>query len=143
MEHSERIEQAVDSYLGTLTTFVGDLVINPGESADDKGSTVIIVRVDGDMGDEEPPYSNNRWCDFVIELRTPVIQDDPNTDWLAQHKANAAALENAVLDDGFEAAISNSGLYVYRAVNRTEIREQNSDYWVSGMRFRLYSCRVN
>jgi hypothetical protein len=142
MEHPQRIESNVVAYLQGLSTFSSGLTIHAGETDEEKTSATIIARVDGDMGDEEPPFSNNRWCDFVIELRTPVTQDDPDTDWEAQHESNAAALEDAVLTDAFESSISGSTLYAYRAVNRTAIREQNQDMWISGYRFRIYSCRV-
>ena len=141
-EHSQRIEDALVAYLQTLTTFSGSPLIHAGESDDDKTTAVLVARIDGDMENEDPAYSNNRWCNAVIELRTPISEDD-STDWLAQHKLNAAALEDAILDDGFESGISNASLYVYKAIDRVPIREQAADYWMSGYRFRLYSGLLN
>ena len=152
-EHPERIESAVVSYLqglppGTwnqtiLDDTTGNIRIFSGESEQDKTGQCIICRVDGNMGDEDPPFSNNRWCDFVIELHTPIIQEDINQDWMDAHKSNATAIEGAILVDTFESSISNSGLLCYKAINRQPIREQTENYWVSGYRFRLYSALLN
>lgn len=143
MEHSARLEESIKSYLSGLTTFTDGLTFRVGESDEDKTADTVTCYVDGDMGDEMPEFSNNRYCEFVVELKTPVIQDDPDTNWLSRHQTNTAAIENAILDDGFEAAISNSTIYVYRCMNRRPIDEQTPDYWMSGYRFRIYSCRVN
>lgn len=142
MEHAARLESAVKDYLDSQTAFTDNVLIRTSESDEDKNDSTIVAMVDGDMGDEEPPFSNNRWCEFVIELRTPVLQDDPDNDWLADHSANTAALENCILDDAFETALRNSQIYVYKVMNRRPFSEQNQDYWASGYRLRIYSCRV-
>ncbi len=120
----------------------GGLRIFPGETNLDKDGTRIVAYIPGnEMGEEDPPTSGNRWCDCVIELRTPTSRANGATN-LANHQANAAALQAVILNinlpDLLSSAIQNFACF--GLVDRTPMEEQAEDYWMAGYKVRLLSC---
>lgn len=163
MDHIELIEAASVAYLSTLTTGNppvsvwpvtmvapgGGLMIYPGENNLDKQGQRIVCYVAGnELGDEDPPNSGNRWAEITWELRTPVFRPTALqiktgvVDPLGQHKLAVEALEAAALDstlpDNLTAAVA--GFTCFGFSNRTQIREEQENGWMSGWRIKLYSC---
>lgn len=148
MEHPELIETAFVNYLTGLSVWSAGLLIFPGENNLDKDDARIVAYIDGEMGDEDPPNSGNRWADVIIELRTPFGQLTAKevaanvADPLAVHKANAAALATAIesntLPDQLTAAVD--GFTCFGLAQRTPTREERPEYWSSGWKVRLFSC---
>lgn len=158
-EHAELIETSVVNYLLGLTS--GDPAISvwsaslkttdgkshrifAGENNLDKDGQRIVAFVEGDLGPEDPPCSGNRWADVVVELRTPFSTPTQGADTvLPSHKANAAALEAAILTSSLPELLTDS-VVGFRCFgldgNRQPMRHQDSNYWSSGYKFRLYSC---
>lgn len=150
MEHSELIETAGVNYLAglgaaywddLLANADGNLRIYPGESNLDMDGQTIVVYLDGDLGEEYPPCSGNRWADVIFRLKTPVIKKRDGLQ-LKSHQANADALQRAILDISLPlllmAAVPN--FTCFGLTDRTPFREQDATGWVSGFRVRIYSC---
>jgi hypothetical protein len=148
MEHPERLENAFVSHFAALTwpssmlNSAGVARVFAGEDDEERDGQYIACYINGDMSSEEPQFSNNRWAEFVVSVHSPAHRDDTE-DALDAHKTVAAALENAMLDDALESSLSNSGLLVYRVIDRTPVREQSETGWISGYRFKVYSCLLN
>lgn len=155
-EHAELVETAFVEYLlsldpppwqPSLTSSGGDAAfqrIFPGENNLNKDGQNIVAFVDGDMGDEDPPCSGNRWCDVVVRLKTPatVPAGATDADVLAGHKAMVASLQKAILvadlADKLTEAIAN--FTCFGITDRQPFRAQDDSGWVSGWKVRLYSC---
>ena len=139
MEHPQLIESALIAYLSSLNVWTAGLLILPGENNVDKSGARIVAYVEGDMGNEDPPLSGNRWADVVVELRTPFSKTGTP---LTSHQANAAALSTALLSttlpDSLTSAIS--GFTCFGLSERTPTREQKPEYWSSGFRIKIYSA---
>jgi hypothetical protein len=153
MEHIELIESAFVNYLATqvnagASVWTDGLLILPGENNVDKDAARIVAYVEGDLGEEDPPLTGNRWADVVIELRTPFSKltkakiEAGAASPLEAHKANADALQTALLSvtlpEQLSAAID--GFTCFGLGNRTPTREQAPNYWSSGWKIRIYSC---
>lgn len=150
MEHPELLETAGVNYLAglgmdywdeLLTNAGGTLRIYPGENSLDMDGQTIVVFLDGDLGDEEPPCSGNRWADVIFRLKTPSIKKKDDVQ-LKAHKANADALQRAILDVNLPSLLTASvaGFRCFGLAERMPFREQDATGWVSGYRVRLYSC---
>lgn len=150
MEHPELIETAFAEYLKNLDPVPwsgalgnGDsLRIFPGENNQDKDGP--YIRCVTEMAEEDPPCSGNRWAEVTVELVTPVVEKTAETDPdpLESHKANASALQTAILatdlPDQLTAAVD--GFNCFGLSERTPIREQDEFAWRSGYHVRIYSC---
>lgn len=146
MEHCELIEGASVNYLAELMP--DNFLVYPGENNLDKSGQRIVCYVEGnELGEEDPPNSGNRWGDVVWQLRTPFSKltgkekAAGEAEVLDSHKAAANDLQAAVLaldDEKFTAAIP--GFTCWGIVNRTQIRDQEENGWVSGWRIRFLSC---
>jgi hypothetical protein len=141
-EHAELIENAFVNYLEPLAGWSAGLLIFPGENNLDKTGARIVAYVEGDLGEEDPPTSGNRWADVVVELRTPFQNKTPALNPQTQHSANAAilatAISSATLPDLLTAAIAN--FTCQGITERTPMRSQESNYWMSGWKVKIYSC---
>lgn len=148
MEHSQLIEQAFAAYLlaiapppwNALLSNGAGLRIYPGESNLSKDGQLIVCYIPDSDGEEEPPNSGNRWHECMVELHTPIKNDDGSQ--FAAHQANATALQAAILSttlpDQLSAAIG--GFTVFGINGRTTIKNEEPEYWKSGWKVRLYSC---
>lgn len=153
MEHPELVETAAVNYLlGLGIPYWDELLLNgetlrifPGESSLEMDGQSIVCYIDGDMQEEEPPTSSNRWCDLVIRLKTPSVRKAGDTQ-LKSHKANADALQRAILDITLPAQLTQAplndftGLTVFGLKDRQPFREQDATGWISGWKISLYSC---
>lgn len=164
-DHPELVETAFSEYLRSLTDWNDDLGngeelrIYPGES--DRGldgAAIACYIPDGQMGEEDPPCSGNRWCDIHIELTTPVTTpadesgdttvdpeaaDSPEISIvLKNHKENADALQAAILDTNLPDLLSEAidGFCCFGVVQRTPVVERTPEYWKSGWVVKLLSC---
>jgi hypothetical protein len=153
MEHAQLLESAAVAYLlglaannptywdDLLENSAGALRIYAGESSLDMDGQNIVAYIEGDMGEEDPPCSGNRWADLIIRLKTPSVRKSPDAQ-LASHQANASALQSAVLaatlPDLLTAA--QAGLTVFGVKDRQPFREQDGTGWTSGWKISLYSC---
>lgn len=150
MEHVKLIESAFVNYLNGIapSPWTVGLLIYPGENNLDKDGARIVAYVEGDLGEEDPPTSGNRWADVIVELRTPFSKLTPAqvqanaVDPLTTHEANAAALQTAMLSvtlpDQLTAA--QSGFTCLGLSERQPSRKQDGNYWSSGWKIRIYSC---
>lgn len=148
MEHPQLIEAAFTAYLAGLGGWTNPLLFLAGESNIDKTSARIVSYVEGDLGEEEPPTSGNRWADVVVELRTPfytltaadVAAGTPQP--LAVHQANATNLQTGILavtlPDLLNAAVAN--FTVFGLTDRQPMRKQEGEFWSSGWKVRILSC---
>ena len=156
-EHPELIENSFVEYLKSIATSPwnddlmdgGELRIFPGESDTSLNGAFIRCYVPNGMGEEDPPLSGNRWAEVRVELLTPVSQPIDASGQgtydsvvLENHKANAAALSSAILDnelpDLLTAAIS--GFCCFGISERQPIREQTESHWKSGYEVKLLTC---
>lgn len=146
MEHGKQLESAFASRLiainpspwqEDLTDADNGLRIYGGENELEKNGTRIVCYISGDLN-EDPPFSGNRWCDLLIELKTPVVDDGGAS--LALHESNATALQNAIMDDGLVSGVNTSTLLVYGITEKTQFRGQDESAWTSGFKLRVYSA---
>ena len=167
MEHAQLIEAALVAYLTGLNDGADPpnslwpaslmvsgtppvLRISAGEDILLKDGQCVVCSVGKDFTEEYPPSSGNRWCECAVELKTPVTQLSPSQlasnpvppTALANHRAAANVLENAVLVQNFPDLLTaaSNGLTCFGVTDRLPVREQTKDYWLSGFKFRLYSC---
>ena len=149
MEHAQLIETSAVNYLAGLNTWTQPLLFLAGESNLDKAEARIVAYLpEGAFGEEDPPTSGNRWCDLTFELRTPFSKLTAAqvaagaVDPLTQHQNNAAALAAAVLNvnlpDLLTAAVA--GFTCFGLTERTPLRQQDAQFWMSGWKVRLLSC---
>ena len=148
MEHPELIESAFVNYLTGKGGWSANLLLLAGENNADKSDARIVAFVEGDLGNEDPPISGNRWADVEVELRTPFSKLTAAqvaagaTDPLTQHKANAANLQTAMLSATLpeDLTASQAGFTCFGIAERTPIRKQDGNYWSSGWKIKVYSC---
>jgi hypothetical protein len=159
MEHAEKLESSMVSFLSTLDPAAYPWPVSletdagwriaPGESDLVKDGQCILCMIEGDIGPEEPPCSGNRFVIMRIELRTPVQL--PTDDQVAlklptplqNHSTAAEVLANAIsrADLPDQLTSTSLGLTVFGLDgNREQLREQTKAYWMSGWRIRIYSC---
>lgn len=139
MEHAQLIEESFAAYLSGLTTWPNSMTsISAGESNVEKDGQNIVCWVDGEMDDEDPPTSGNRWCDIVVRLKTPVVNDGGVT--LTNHQNAASALQAAILDTDLPMLVSTDSFTCFGLTDRKPFREQDENAWVSGWKIHLYSC---
>lgn len=140
MEHPELIENAFVNHLSSLNVWTAGLQILAGENNIDKSGARIVAVVDGDLGNEDPPLSGNRWADVLVELRTPFSKATPSP--LVAHQANAAALQTALTATGLPESLTaaQAGFTCFGLGERTPGREQKPEYWSSYWTIRIYSC---
>jgi hypothetical protein len=153
MEHPQLLESAAVAYLVGLATnnptywddlledAAGNLRINAGESSSEKDGQNIVAYISGDMGEEDPPCSGNRWADLIIALHTPSVKRTSDAQ-LASHQANADALQSALLAPTLPDLLTaaQAGLTVFGIKDRMPFREQDGLGWTSGWKIGLYSC---
>lgn len=156
MEHSELVEGAFVNYLTLIvsgnppaTVWPDGLNIYPGENNVDKDGQRIVCFIEGgEMGEEDPPMSGNRWCDCTLQLRTPFskltkAQKEAGEDEvLDSHKAAANALQTAALSETLELQLTAAidDFRCFGVTSRTPIRDQQDNAWVSGWKIKLLSC---
>lgn len=162
MEHVELIEGAFVDYLFFAKNGAGASVwppgfdvarIFPGQNNLDKDGQRIVAYVDGDLGEEDPPNSGNRWADVIVQLRTPFSKltaeqkAKGSQEPLDLHKAVASALQVAIAGDGTATGIDDvkltsaiDGFTCFGFSNRSPFREQEDNAWVSGWKLRMISC---
>lgn len=138
MEHAKLIESACTEYLSGLGIFDDAMLFLSGQDDAEKTGQRIVSYVT-DLS-EEPPFSGNRFSEVTVELRTPIATD--GTDMLELHESEAAALEEAIMDDGLEASLSSADLLVYSVIERNAFRNTDESGYSSGWRLRLYSARA-
>jgi hypothetical protein len=164
-EHPRLIEESMREYLlgldprpwGTSLTGSGDPAvprIYAGENNLLKDGQNIVAFVEGDLGDEDPPMSGNRWADLIVRLKTPARISAAGTEveGLEEHQLMAAALQKAILGDGTDAgnitcetlaarlSAAVDDFTCFGITNRMPFRAQDDSGWVSGWTLRLYSC---
>lgn len=147
-EHAELIENAFVNYLTTKGGWTSNLLLFAGENNVDKSDARIVAYVEGDLGQEDPPISGNRWADLIVELRTPFSKltakekTNGTTDPLTQHKANAAALQTAMLSATLpeDLTAAQAGFTCFGLSERTPERKQDANYWSSSWKIKIYSC---
>lgn len=142
LEHAELIENSFVNYLTPLGGWLAGLQILAGENNVDKTGARIVAYVHGDLGDEDPPTSGNRWADVMIELRTPFQKATAALNPQQQHSANANILASAILaatlPDLLTAAIA--GFTCLGITDRVPGREQEKNYWASSWKVKMLSC---
>jgi len=147
MEHAQLIQSAFFSYLSAISPspwaedLTGDsgLRIFAGEDGGLKDGSRIVCAVTGDLT-EEPQFSGNRYAEVEISLKTPVVDDGGAS--LTFHRANALALQSALMDTGLVAGLQSSALYVYQVLDRNPYQNEDAEYWESGMKMRIYSLQT-
>jgi hypothetical protein len=147
MEHAQLIQSVFVSYLIGINPsswsedMIGDagLRIFAGEDGGLKDGPRIVCAVQGNLT-EEPQFSGNRWAEVQVALRTPVVDDGGAS--LTNHRANAIALQAALMDAGLIAGLQSAALYVYAAIDRNPFQNEDADYWESGMSLRVYSLQT-
>lgn len=155
MEHTQLLEQAFTNYLEDLTTgnpavsvWPAGLVVYPGENNLDKNGQRIVCYIEGgQLGDEEPINSGNRNFDIICELRTPwrKLSDKDIasnvTDPFITHQAAASALQDGIVASLPDLLMTaQAGLTIIGLKNRTQIRLQEDQAWVSGWKITGLSC---
>lgn len=143
MEHAQTLAQSFVDYLTSLDVWQEDLTnadgakrIFAGEDTGTKDAARIICYCAGDL-QEQPPMTGNRWADFMVELKTPMVEDGGVS--LSFHKENAAALEAAIMDSALSASLRNSAIYVYQATERNPFQDEDEMGWTSGIKLRVFS----
>ena len=148
MEHPELIENAFVNYLTTKGGWTNNLLLLAGENNVDNSDARSVAYVEGDLGEEAPPLSGNRWADVVVELRTPYSKltaaekANGTTDPLPQHKANATNLQTVMLSQTLpeDLTAAQANFTCFGLSERTPMRKQDGNYWGTGWKMKIYSC---
>ena len=151
MEHPQLIESAFVAYLTVFQTgmpaaspWPAGMGIFPGENNLDKlGQRIVCYVEDGELGEEEPPNSGNRWAEPIVELRTPFnLPVGTATSPLVSHQAVSDALQSAILSNTLPDQLNTAQplFTVFGLTDRKPMREQGENYWLSAWRVRLLSC---
>jgi len=150
MNHPTLLENAFTLYLGSLI-WPSQLDFFAGENNIDKNGPRIVSYIEGgELGDEEPPTSGNRWFEITCELRTPAFKLTANQiannipQPLAQHQANEDALQTAICNVNICSLLENSSnppvVTIFGIVDRKPGRDQEDNGWISTWKIRGLSA---
>jgi hypothetical protein len=148
MNHPTLLENAFTLYFESLV-WSSQLDFFAGENNLDKNGPRIVSYIEGgELGEEDPPTSGNRWFEIVCELRTPffkltaaqIAANVPQP--LVQHQANEDMLQSAITNINICALLetAQSGLSIFGITQRTPMREQQDNGWMSGWKVRGLSA---
>ena len=157
MELGNKLEAALVKYLQTLSPSPYPSYFDPaaqvihGEAESEIDGQYLCARSAETADEETPLNTGNIWWNCEVELRTPArinAPDDTDPSQFAKHQAVATVLEDAILVDNLDTALTTAAaalgsgyeLTVFAVQDRRPARSQADEVYSSGWSFRVYGC---
>lgn len=157
MELGTKLESALTKYFQDMSPspypayFDPAAQVIPGEAESEIEGQYICCRTAETSDEEMPLDTGNVFWNCEVELRTPARINAPaDTDpsQFEKHQAMSTVLEDAILVDNLDAALTTAAaalgsgyeLTVMAVQDRRPARSQSEDGYSSGWGFRVYCC---